>query len=334
MSTSATRAARHVVIAAGLALSLSLAACGKDAAPQSAIDPTPGASTVSITDSQERTVELTTQPEVVVATDWSVIRTLNDLGIEVDAVPTANGTLPADLQKFTGDQFTKVGTLHEPDFEAISALDPDLVIVGSRSGTPEVVAEIEKITPNVVDLSVRAETAADQLPLTRKRVVQLGMIFGKQSEAEQRMDAIEAAMAEVKTKASKLTTPTMFVQVSGGTAGAYGPGSRFGTIYSDFGYTAIKAPLDEDGSHGQEISQEFFAQYNPGLIFVLDRSKAIGESETPALEVLNNDLVNTTDAAKNNRLVEVDGFSWYLATAAPSSLEQQIADAAQGLLTP
>ena len=48
--------------------------------------------------------------------------------------------------------------------------------------------------------------------------------------------------------------------------------------------------------------------------------------EAPALEVLDNDLVNSTDAATNDRIHVVDGFSWYIATAAPSSIQQMIDD--------
>ena len=110
-----------------------------------------------------------------------------------------------------------------------------------------------------------------------------------------------------------------------------GPGSRFSQVYSDFGFAATQAPIEDGGSHGEEISQEFFVQYNPGTIFVLDRAKAIGEDQAPAMDVLNNGLVGTTDAAKNGTIVEIDGFSWYLAPNAPSSWQDMIDDARSAL---
>ncbi|GAA1434359.1 siderophore ABC transporter substrate-binding protein [Microlunatus lacustris] len=309
-------------VAAVAALSLTLAACGGEATPAA----TDGGETVSITDAQNRTVEVPVKPETVVVTDWSALRTLTDLGIEADAVPTANAGLPADLARYAGDEVTKVGTLFELDYEAINALEPDLVIVGSRSGTPEVVEELTKITPAVVDLSARAETPADLVPAIEERVTQIGQIFGVEEQAAQQMTEAESAIGDVRTKAEGADLTAMFVQVSGGKASAYGPTSRFGTIFSDFGLADTGAPVDEEGSHGEEVGAEFFAEYNPGAIFVLDRGKAIGQAEQPALEVLQNDLVDRTDAAKNDKLVEVDGFSWYLASAAPSSLRQMAAD--------
>jgi iron complex transport system substrate-binding protein len=279
---------------------------------------------VSITDAQGRTVEVPANPKTVVAIDWSVIRTLTDLGVEVDAVPKANSALPADLAKY--EKATQVGTLFEPDYEAIAAMNPDLVIVGSRSGTPEIVKEFEKFAPAVIDMSVRSKSPADTFTLTTERVTQLGSIFGKQQQASDLMAKIATDIAKVKKSATDSGKTAMVVQVSDGTVSAYGPGSRFGTVYEDFGYKPTGAPLDDKGGHGEEISQEFFVQYNPGVLFVLDRAKVVGQKQAPALDVLNNGLVGTTDAAKDKKIVEIDGFSWYIATSAPSSWQQMIKD--------
>lgn len=313
-----------LVAAAGLTCALLLAACGTESNPavpeQSA--------TVSITDAQDRTVEVPVNPETVVATDWSVIRTLTGLGVEVDAVPVPNGTLPADLQQYASDDVTKIGSLFELDYEKINELEPDLVIVGSRSGTPEVVAELTKITPNVIDMSVRYDDSEQQVAKTEERVVQLGTIFDKQAAATEQMTEAKGGIAAANTKVTQSQAKAMVVQVSGGKASAYGPDSRFGLVFADtgFGFADTGAPIDDEGSHGEEVTSEFFTKYNPDTIFVLDRGKVVGEDGAPALEVLNNDLVNATNAAKNDKLVEIEGFSWYLAPASPASLQQMVAD--------
>jgi len=306
---------------AGAILLLGLAACGSEADPDQANS---SKETVTITDSQDRKVDVPIEPEVVVATDWSVIRTLSDLGVKVDAAPASTGALPKDLTAY--EDVPAVGDVFEPDYEAISAMEPDLVIVGSRSGTPEVVAEFEKFAPAVIDMSVRAEDPAEVWAETRERVTQLGEVFAVEDEATAKMDGLEQQLTDVREQVKAADRTAMFVQVSEGTVGAYGASSRFGTIYQDFGYQPTDAPVDEEGSHGEEISQEFFVKYNPGVIFVLDRSKAIGQKDTPALDVLDNGLVARTDAAKDDKLVEVDGFSWYLAASAPSSLQRMIDD--------
>lgn len=318
---------RTVVLATSLSLAatLVLTACGSDAQGGTEGGEAAG-ETVSITDAQGRTIEVPANPGVVVSTDWSVVRTLNDLGIEVDAVPASNTALPEDIAQYAGGDIPTIGTVQEPDYEAINELEPDLVIIAGRSGNPEILAEMEKISPNVIDMSVRYEEPSGQLPMIEERTVQLGSIFDKEDEARTLMDDLNGQIEELQSTISTSEDTALFVQVSGGTASAYGPGSRFGIVYDTFGYADTGAPVDEEGSHGQEISQEFFTEYNPGVLLVLDRAAAIGSDEAPALDVLNNDLVNTTDAATNDRIHLVDGFSWYIAGAAPSSVKQMISD--------
>lgn len=286
------------------------------------------AESVSFVDGTGSEVTVPKNPEVVVSLDWSVIRTLTDLGVEVDATPTPNSALPTDLAAF--ESGTQVGTLFEPDYEAISALDPDIIFVGSRSGTPEVIAEMKKITPNVVDGTVRNETPEALIPAISERTEQLGAIFGKEAEAKAEVDAIDARVADIASRSGAVGA-AMFVQVSGGKVSAYGPGSRFGIIYNPLGFAPVDAPIDNEGSHGEEISQEFFVEYNPAVIFVLDRGATIGEDGEAALDVLNNDLVNSTDASKNDKVIAVDGFSWYLATSAPGSLNTMLDDVEKAL---
>ncbi|MBW8172960.1 ABC transporter substrate-binding protein [Ornithinimicrobium sp. Arc0846-15] len=328
---------RASMATAAVASLMFLAACGSDDSSDSgeAADSSAdagAAATVTITDSQGRDVEIPTNPEVVVATDWTAIRTLNDLGIEVDATPAANAGLPEDLAMYEGDDIPVVGDVFEPDYEAIAAMEPDLVVVGSRSGTPEVVAEFERFAPAVIDMSVRTEDPAEFVPDTRERVEQFGEIFGLKAEADELMTGVEDQIEALNAEITESGDNAMFVQVSDGSVGAYGPGSRFGLVYSVFGYEPTDAPVDDEGSHGQEISQEFFVEYNPDALLVLDRAKTIGEDQTPALDILTDGLADSTNAAQDDRMVEVDGFSWYLAANAPSSLQAMIDDvvASQG----
>lgn len=314
------------LLAALVGTTLALSACGTTSSPGAGEQ---AGGTVTVTDSSGTQVQVPRDPGVVVTTDWSVARTLNDLGVELDGVPAATAGLPEDMAGLA--DVPTVGSVREPDFEAISALEPDLVIVASRSGTPEIVAEMKKITPNVVDMSARWEDPADQLRTIEERVVDLGRIFGLEEEAQAQMDEVTADVETVREQVTAAGHTAMFVQVSGGTVSAYGPGSRFGVVHEDFGFADTGAPVDSEDAHGQEISQEFFTQYDPDVIYVLDRSQAIGEDAQAALEVLDNGLVGSTKAAADGRIVQVDGFSWYIANAAPASLAQMVEDVERAL---
>lgn len=296
----------------------------EDTAGGDTAEDTAGGDTVMITDAQGREVEVPVNPETLVVTDWNIIRTLSDLGVSPDAIPAPVSALPEDVNAAV-EGLPEIGTVFEPDYEAIAAMEPDLVIVGSRSGNPEVVAEMEKFA-TVVDLSTRPEEDADPLTDMRERVEQVGQIVDHEAEASALMDELDSQVTELHDEIAAQGEKALMVQVSDGTVSAYGPGSRFGLIYGLFGYSPIDAPLDAEGGHGDEISQEFFVQYDPEVLFVLDRGKAVGQEATPAMDLLSNGLANSTTAFSNDRVVEVDGFSWYLATYAPSSFQQIIDD--------
>lgn len=311
------------------ALAWTMSACGS--ADEQSTAKAAGASssgTVKITDAQNKTVSIPKNPKKVVVMDWSSVRNLNDLGVKIDGVPKASGDLPKDLSKFKHAQ--TVGGVKEPDYEAISQMAPDLIVIGSRTGNPEVAEKMKKITPNVIDMSVRTKNPKQVMPLIEKRTTDLAKIFGKEADAKKQLADMNKSVSEQSEKAKASKRTAMFVQSSGGKLGYYGPGSRMGMIYEPFGFAPTKAPnKSQDAGHGQEISQEFFAKYNPGAIFVLDRAATIGEKSSAS--ALENDLVASTKAAKDKKVVTVDGFSWYLATYAPGSVKQMVADAAKGL---
>ncbi|REF31681.1 siderophore ABC transporter substrate-binding protein [Calidifontibacter indicus] len=326
MPVALARPTRTVALTAALALGL--AACGSsDSSNSSSTSNGSSASTsgaaaqatgpVTVKDAQGRSVKVAANPGKVVVLDWSVARSLTQLGVPIAALPKASGELPADMAALKSVK--TVGTLFEPDYEAIAELEPDLIIIGGRSGNAKVLKEMTKISPNVIDMSVREDDATKHLSAVSDQYKTLASIWGKSSQADTHLASMNKAIGDVRTKATNAGGTTMFVQVSGSKVGAYGPGSRFGTVWTDFGFKPVNAPLKSDGGHGDEINQEFFLKYNPSRVLVLDRSRTIGESAKPALDVLNSGLVNKTDAAKNKKISTVDGFSWYLATDTPLS---------------
>src|SRR5699024_3201941 len=67
--------------------------------------------------------EVPKNPENVVVFDFGILDTLDELGVEVAGVP--QGSVPGYLEKYTGSEYINAGASREPDFEAISEIDPD-----------------------------------------------------------------------------------------------------------------------------------------------------------------------------------------------------------------
>lgn len=304
---------------------LALSACGTtgdaDAEPNAG-----SGEAITVAHAQgETTIEGT--PEKVVVFDLSVLSTLDDLGIEPVGVPQMeDGYLPQSLSHYAGDDVTKVGSLFEPDYEAVNALEPDLIIVAARSAA--VYSELAEIAPTI-DMTV---DNSDFLNSFEERTTTMASIFGKEAEATERIDAIKDGIAEVAETASDAGT-ALILRVEGAEATAYGPGSRYGIIHDAFGLPAVSDGFATDAAHGDAVSFEFIAEADPDIMFVQDREAPVGDTTGPnATAVLDNDLVNGTKAAKNDRIVYLELFTWYLAPSALSSLEGQI-DAVRGAVS-
>jgi len=208
------------------------------------------------------------------------------------------------MKKYQGDEYVKVGTLCETDYEAVNAAEPDLIIVGGRSAAKY--GELSKIAPTI-DLTTNAKNfIAD----TEANVEKLGQIFGKEAEAKAEVEKLDAALAVLKEKAANKGTG-LLILTSGGKISAYGPGSRFGVLHDSFGVKPA-APDLSVGNHGQPASSEFILETNPDWLFVIDRDAAIGREGNSAKQVLDNDLVRQTNAWKKEQVVYLNAQNWYL----------------------
>jgi len=320
---------RRSAALAGAALVVAgLAACATDAAPASTLEPSAPESSET-TDAPEATetdaaspTEITVvhpqgetvvpvNPATVLTFDLAALGTLDALGVTVAGVPKSN--LPGELERFAGEEFLDIGTLFEPDFEAVNAAEPDLIIVAGRSSAA--LPELDKIAPTI-DLS-NDWASFYESNLTNTRI--LGEVFDKTEVAESLIADLDARIAAVKAKAADAGN-ALIVLTSGGEVTAYGPGSRFGILHDTLGVTPAVEDVEE-ATHGEAISFEFILETNPDWLFVVDRDAATGEGGAAAAEVLDNELVAQTTAAKEGQIVYVDSVAWYILNGGVPALD-------------
>lgn len=256
-----------------------------------------------------------THPKKVVVFDMGTLDTLDKLGVEVAAVPHEG--LPSYLSKYESTT-ENAGGLKEPDFEAISALAPDLILISARQA--EAYDQLSEIAPTVyvgVDTTKYVESVETNITL-------LGKIFGKEKAA-----ADELAAVEEKIDALKASVPAdkkgLVVLASGGKISAFGPNSRFGLIHDVFGIPAVDDQL-EVSTHGQSISSEYIAEKNPDYLFVVDRDAVVAGGESTAKATVENDIVKNTNAYKEGQIVYLDPNYWYLSGGGLESLVKMIDD--------
>lgn len=309
------------VAALSLTTALALGACGGGTDTSEAAAPASGGPTeVTVTHAQGETT-VPVDPETVVVFDLGVLATLDSLGVEADGVPQA--AFPGSLGKYDADSYAKVGSLFEPDYEAVNALEPDLIIVGGRSAA--VYPQLAEIAPTL-DLTV---DNADFLASFEERTETLGEVFGAEEEVAERLAAIDARVAEVSA-AAEGAGDALLVMTNASELSAYGAQSRFGIVHDELGLT----PADEgltDSSHGDAISFEYLAQTDPDILFVIDRDAAIGESGVAARQVLDNELVRGTTAWETGAVHYLDSAVWYLAPNGLPSVETMVEEIAQAV---
>ena len=256
-----------------------------------------------------------TNPEKVVVFDFATLDNLDRLGVKIIGVP-GSIAFPEYLKKYDGADYAKVGTLFEPDYEAVNAAEPDLIIVGGRSAAKY--GELAKIAPTI-DLTVPAK---EFISGTEANIEKLGQIFGKETEAKAEVDKLNSELAALKEK-TKGKGKGLMILTSGGKISAYGPGSRFGVLHDSFGVEPA-APDLSVGNHGQPVSSEFILETNPDWLFVLDRDAAIGREGTSAKQLLDNELVRQTKAWKNDQVVYLNAQNWYLVGGGLGALHNTI----------
>ncbi|MCD2501992.1 siderophore ABC transporter substrate-binding protein [Clostridium sp. NSJ-145] len=260
----------------------------------------PVSETITITHELGET-PVTTNPQKVVVFDYGILDALDSLGVNVTGVVQSG--LPDYLTKYAGEEYSSIGTLKEPDMEAIFALTPDLIIISGRQA--DYYEELNKIAPTI-HLGI---DNADYLGSFKNNMDILGQIFGKEKEVSSKVEEIEKAIAELNAKVTEKNINGLITLANDGAFSVYGQESRFGIIHKEFGVTPVDTTIDA-GTHGQKATFEYVAEKNPQYLFVVDRAAVTG-GNTSAKELFDNELVARTDAYKNDNIVYLDPTIWY-----------------------
>lgn len=299
---------------------VTLTACSSGASTES--ESAPGNSgPITVTHTQGETVLENGPAQRIAVTDLGSLDTIKALGLSdrVVALPKA-GAVPESLAEFKDDKYIDLGTAQEINLEKMNEANPDLVIVGFRTAAKY--PEFSQTWPTI-DITYKD---VDVVTGTIQAAKVIGTALGATEQAE-------AKSAELQSTADGLKgigdgKSALIVMTSGGKATLHGEGSRFGAVHQLFGYSAAIPEIAAD-SHGQPASFEAIAEVNPDVIFAVDRDVAVGQQGQPAAEVLNNELINNTTAAKDGKIVYLDGGRWYIMIHGLDNVRIMLAEAGE-----
>ena len=273
-------------------------------------------------------VEVPFDPQRIAILDLASLDILDELGVGDRVVGTASTSLDYLQSYVTNDSIVNLGNIKEADMEAVMACEPDIIFIGGRlSKSYDALCEIAP----VVFLATDAEKGV--VESTRENAMTIASIFGLEDHVEalmadfdSRIDALKA-FAEGKTAIVGMTTSGSF--------NVLGNDGRCSIIGKEIGFENIGVDANIDTStHGNEASFEFIVDKNPDYIFAMDRDAAIGtDGAQMAQEILENELVKSTDAYKNGHIVYLAHPNvWYTAEGGIQALSEMLSDLENALL--
>ncbi|MGP9810240.1 siderophore ABC transporter substrate-binding protein [Rhodopseudomonas sp. NSM] len=264
-------------------------------------------------------VALQAKPQRVAVFDMAALDTLDLLGVKAAGVPD-RVYLPELKKAAAGAKV--VGTLFEPDLEALSALGPDLIILGGRS-SPKL-KQTARVAPTI-DMSIDGQ---DLIKDAEARLETYGRLFGREEAAREAQRTFIAAVAAAR-EAAKDKGRALILMTNGPKISAFGVGSRFGWLHATLGIEPAVTTMGP-GIHGEAVSFEFVRKADPDWLIVVDRALAIGAGDSQAQATLDNELVRSTKAWKQGRVIYLPAADLYIAGGGIQAMTRVLAAITRG----
>ena len=302
------RSTRRVLIGSLVALTSLVAACGGDTkdSGSSSVTEAP-VSTEVVDDTPQRIVSLSpTHTEILFALG------AGDQVVAVDSMSNYPAESASVLTDISG---------YEPNVEAISALEPDLVVIGDDfSGLAEQLS------------TIGIESWVSPAPMTLdeayEQIVELGDVVGRLDNAQSVTQKMKDDIAEIVATIEIPATPISYYHELDDTYYSVTGNTFIGSIYELFGMRNI-ADATEGETDYPQLSAEFIVSQDPNVIFLADVNLGV-TAETVAARpgwsglsaVVSGNIVAIDDDIASRwgpRLVEyvqavADGVSQYIAS--------------------
>lgn len=276
---------------------------------------------LNITDAAGNSVDVPTDPKTIAVFDNGQLDNISALGLGERVVLTASPNLPEHLSDF--QEVDVAGSFFEIDLELTHAAEPDLIIVAGRSSAAY--DDLKAIAPTI-DLT---NDATDYFASIENNLKRLGAIFELEAEVEGIIDELSIELEELNEQADSSDLATLMAMYNEGSLSAYGPGSRFGVVHDAFGFQAVDEGVEE-ANHGMEVSYEYILEMNPDILFVIDRTAAIG-GDTSSAPLEENPIIQETTAYQEGQITYLSPAAWYLAEGGVGTFRIMMEEVAQVL---
>lgn len=308
-------------------MAVGLIACGTDKSDNESTKEEKTSVTITSLDASKNEIELEVpyNPKRIAILDLACLDIIDELGVGDRVVRMASTSIDY-LEKYSNDASIKnLGTIKEADLEAVMECEPDIIFIGGRlSKSYDALSEIAPV------VYLATDTNEGLVNSVSKNAKTIASIFGMEDKVDSLMSDFGARIDAIKKISSGKTA--LVGMTTSGSFNLLGNDGRCSLIGVEAGFNNLTA-VGSTSTHGNESSFETVVQQNPDYIFVMDRDSAISTAGAKtAKEIVENELVKTTDAYKNNHIIYLEHSNvWYTAEGGIQALDIMLKDLEKGL---
>lgn len=308
-------------------MAVGLIACGTDKSDNESTKEEKTSVTITSLDASKNEIELEVpyNPKRIAILDLASLDIIDELGVGDRVVGMASTSIDY-LEKYSNDASIKnLGTIKEADLEAVMECEPDIIFIGGRlSKSYDALSEIAPV------VYLATDTNEGLVNSVSKNAKTIASIFGMEDKIDSLMSDFGSRIDAIKKISSGKTA--LVGMTTSGSFNLLGNDGRCSLIGVEAGFNNLTA-VGSTSTHGNETSFETVVQQNPDYVFVMDRDSAISTAGAKtAKEIVENELVKTTDAYKNNHIIYLEHSNvWYTAEGGIQALDIMLTDLEKGL---
>lgn len=274
--------------------------------------------TLTIT-ANDQTVVVPKSPKKVVVMNYGALDTLDALGKGSIVKASPLTSMPTYLQQYQNAHLTDTGSMKEPNVDAIKQIKPDLIIIDGRQAKRT--AELSKIAP-VINLSVDAN---NYLLSTKNHIKVLANITGTDKVATDLLQLLDTKITNAQAVTQTMHQKAIVAIHNDGKMILINNSSSAALIH-DVLKVKRAVPLTVAANPDPTvrpkpvfIDSQFINKVKPDIIYVVDRSKAIGQ-QAMATNYFDHKLLKKN----KTHIVYLTADLWYLSGGGVESLDRQI----------
>ena len=183
---------------------------------------------------------------------------------------------------------------YQPNVEAISALQPDLVVISYDPGNL-----IEQL--NALSIPVFAANAVANLDGVYEQITQLGTLTGRSDEAMSVVATMQSEIGEIVAGVTKTDPPLTYFYELDPTLYTITSNTFVGGVMSSLGLASIADGV-EAGNDYPQLSAEVLVEKDPDIIFLADTKCCAQSAQTVAAR----DGWAELSAVRTSNIIELD----------------------------